>query len=418
MWKPFFDFPEATIKKFNFYFEYIVDTKTKTEKIIQHIPFIGKFVDNGKKIKNTNQPLLDVEIKENITNLIYEGNWGTSLCEFLNNFNAICNLLDNSYDIIKKSSTKLESTKNIDILQLELVKDLNSSFKRILPQHYTILQTTIDSFYHFYDKSICDYITKLNYEIQLIEKTNNPIDSYETSQYPLKEMKDQLTKMHSLDFYKEECLEFITDFKLLLQTLQNLADNSFVQKAEKSHTTLFTGTKLNIPKATITYNANKHPKPAIYAYDFYEIHEFVDISLYQLSISKNVIVKCNNCEDYFIPQSQNDEIYCDKVFKNGKTCKEIGKSKSFSQKQAQERPYDKLKKVITDRLRNNKKYKELYLDDFNNQYNLIYSKYIENPEKQNIEIHKFLTKYDMEFQKKHPLKKGKPYSSQQYWYKK
>lgn len=33
---------------------------------------------------------------------------------------------------------------------------------------------------------------------------------------------------------------------------------------------------------------------------------------------------CKNCEKLFVPTSRSDEVYCDNVFKDGKTCKEIG----------------------------------------------------------------------------------------------
>ena len=36
------------------------------------------------------------------------------------------------------------------------------------------------------------------------------------------------------------------------------------------------------------------------------------------------IKKCANCGKFFIPSSRSDEIYCNNVFKNNKTCKEIG----------------------------------------------------------------------------------------------
>ena len=43
-------------------------------------------------------------------------------------------------------------------------------------------------------------------------------------------------------------------------------------------------------------------------------------------IKKNniVIKRCENCGKYFIPQNRSDEKYCDKIFKNNKTCKEVG----------------------------------------------------------------------------------------------
>lgn len=35
-------------------------------------------------------------------------------------------------------------------------------------------------------------------------------------------------------------------------------------------------------------------------------------------------VKCQNCGKLFFPHSRSDEIYCNSIFRNGKTCKELG----------------------------------------------------------------------------------------------
>lgn len=50
------------------------------------------------------------------------------------------------------------------------------------------------------------------------------------------------------------------------------------------------------------------------------------VNMAALSILKNEVVihKCRNCGDYFIPASRSDELYCNKILENGKTCKTIG----------------------------------------------------------------------------------------------
>ncbi|MCL2298949.1 MAG: DUF6076 domain-containing protein [Firmicutes bacterium] len=44
----------------------------------------------------------------------------------------------------------------------------------------------------------------------------------------------------------------------------------------------------------------------------------------QLLKEKKMINLCKNCGKYFLPTSRSDEIYCDNIFKNGKTCKQLG----------------------------------------------------------------------------------------------
>jgi hypothetical protein len=48
---------------------------------------------------------------------------------------------------------------------------------------------------------------------------------------------------------------------------------------------------------------------------------FTIAKLYNNGASIN---KCHNCGKYFVPLTRNDEIYCDNVFNNGRTCKQTG----------------------------------------------------------------------------------------------
>lgn len=36
------------------------------------------------------------------------------------------------------------------------------------------------------------------------------------------------------------------------------------------------------------------------------------------------ILECENCGDFFLPKTRNDEKYCDKIHENGRTCKDMG----------------------------------------------------------------------------------------------
>ena len=38
------------------------------------------------------------------------------------------------------------------------------------------------------------------------------------------------------------------------------------------------------------------------------------------------IKQCSNCSRFFIPDKRSDEIYCNRIYRNGKTCKELGYS--------------------------------------------------------------------------------------------
>ena len=41
-------------------------------------------------------------------------------------------------------------------------------------------------------------------------------------------------------------------------------------------------------------------------------------------IENIVIKKCKNCGKFFVPDNRIDEIYCNNIYENNKTCKEVG----------------------------------------------------------------------------------------------
>lgn len=63
--------------------------------------------------------------------------------------------------------------------------------------------------------------------------------------------------------------------------------------------------------------------------DFGESYEISDIDTFCLFLIVKLlkdgvnIKKCENCSDYFVPKTMN-EIYCDKIYPNGRTCKLMG----------------------------------------------------------------------------------------------
>ena len=52
-----------------------------------------------------------------------------------------------------------------------------------------------------------------------------------------------------------------------------------------------------------------------------------------LSLNSDIkINKCANCNKYFIPKTMHDTKYCDEIFKDNKTCKEIGRELAFKER--------------------------------------------------------------------------------------
>lgn len=61
---------------------------------------------------------------------------------------------------------------------------------------------------------------------------------------------------------------------------------------------------------------------SIYATPDYRTLIYFDIG--KIVENKILIKKCENCGKYFIPQMRSNEIYCTNIFKDSKTCRQIG----------------------------------------------------------------------------------------------
>lgn len=62
-----------------------------------------------------------------------------------------------------------------------------------------------------------------------------------------------------------------------------------------------------------------------------ELHEIIYISFKNLLLANNncKIIKCANCSNYFIPNTNHDTKYCDFLFDENKTCREIGVNNEY-----------------------------------------------------------------------------------------
>ena len=77
------------------------------------------------------------------------------------------------------------------------------------------------------------------------------------------------------------------------------------------------------------------------------------------------VIKCKNCDYYFIPKTAHKTLYCDEIFENGKTCKEYVENLAFGRNFANDpvckryrNRYKNLQKQAS--LSNNPKSKELF----------------------------------------------------------
>lgn len=94
------------------------------------------------------------------------------------------------------------------------------------------------------------------------------------------------------------------------------------------------------------------------------IGSLITLELLNLKNNNVLIKKCENCKKLFIPSNRSDEIYCDRIFKNGKTCKELGYSEKVKN-DAFKQMYTKARKTQHARIRYNNHipdYKEKHYD--------------------------------------------------------
>lgn len=67
-----------------------------------------------------------------------------------------------------------------------------------------------------------------------------------------------------------------------------------------------------------------------YSFKSFDIINILAIEFKEfLSNEKNKIRKCKNCGKYFIPKNLKETKYCSNIFKNDKTCKQIGKEIAY-----------------------------------------------------------------------------------------
>lgn len=405
MFEPLIDFPELKHTHFSKDFIFTInveDNKNIKETLIKNIPL---YLSNSD-VNDNNQ--LDITTSINKKFEIFSGELGLYLISFINKIDYLLKELHKlAYKISISSENKKDNAN--ELLVITLLYD----FKHNLSNEFEIISNTIDSIIYYLDRTIPKYGSALYEQISIYKDIEPPINSNGIKQWDIEKMKQQLKETRSIKFYKELALSFISDLINNLLKIKDLIDNSFI--SSNSNTKIYSGAKLILPPSIITYtDSNLHPIPSEYTYIFHEITDFVNICLFHISIEKKVLARCKNCTSYFIP-NKNNELYCNNLFVNNKTCKDIGAAKAFYNRQAQYRPYDKLYKIIYDRLKNNLKYKEEF-ELFKEEYNSIYAKSGKDENIINTNIHKFLTNFDRNFQKKHPIKKGRGYSSSKFWY--
>lgn len=103
-----------------------------------------------------------------------------------------------------------------------------------------------------------------------------------------------------------------------------------------------------------------------YEIDFINI--FMRLLIAKIYGAKEIILRCENCQKFFIPQSRSDEKYCNFVNEDGKTCKEIGYGNKIKTNDITKEYRRAYKNLNGKKNRYMKKYTN-FSDDIINRYN-------------------------------------------------
>ena len=106
-----------------------------------------------------------------------------------------------------------------------------------------------------------------------------------------------------------------------------------------------------------------------YCFESNDVIQSFIIDLFEMTeIESTAIKKCKNCGKFFVPDNRVDELYCNSIYENNKTCKEVGPFRT-KQKLMQEnddlRVYRNVYQKLLLRTRRNPTNTQ-YEEDFNN----------------------------------------------------
>ena len=88
-------------------------------------------------------------------------------------------------------------------------------------------------------------------------------------------------------------------------------------------------------------------------YYFWDIGDLVLFDMIEMEKRGIELKQCQNCGKYFVPESRSDEIYCNNIFKNNRTCRQIGYENKINNDEVL-REYRKIYKTQNARKQRNK----------------------------------------------------------------
>ena len=218
---------------------------------------------------------------------VEEFNLGEQLCDFINtDFNSFDNI---QFFLDKYSITFFANPCNLEIKNLFYPKDydkLINDFKKNLKELEDIKIPLKNAVEYIYNMNNLEELVKLTPSERLfvLRNSNNTLN---------------ISKL-----YNESSL------------IPNFSDREIVRKLP------FHG------EEKMAQIIAKDSKPIPYYFISKDIISTLLVELFECATINSIeIKKCKNCGKFFVPEKRSDEIYCNNIYENGKTCREIGSFK-------------------------------------------------------------------------------------------
>ena len=308
---------------------------------------------------------------------------GNIIIEILENKDFIYSITTQYIDKITSENYCNDEIHNQDIIWaylIQLQKELEESnikFFSFIDIPSIISKKFVDNFIKFsiekekYSNDIENYnLLKELLDIDNIEQNKNTLNFLRKLNNKKKEKLHALKDMKFKDFVLQELNDFLNDFKLfsfnlMLYVFKDVPmDITNKLTGEKYCNTTNTLMKIRLLQQNLNfdmfsnfYEVQCFSKIAVIENDklcidvsmeeledksnfdikiievfkFNNLIELLNLSLTKIFIKDIIIKKCNNCNNYFIPESRSDEKYCNRKSpqNSNKTCKEYGSKKTY-----------------------------------------------------------------------------------------
>ncbi|HBH94354.1 MAG TPA: hypothetical protein DDX91_01275 [Ruminococcaceae bacterium] len=158
--------------------------------------------------------------------------------------------------------------------------------------------------------------------------------------------KDMPADGHNEEYYlkaKKNILYGLTELTDINYTVNDILKNLSLGK-EIDMT--YTYTKYNHADCTHYFYMGKEFREELY---FDSLHSYFSFLIMKFLSGKHRVVRCGCCGKFFIPKTKRETLYCDRIVKNERTCKQVGPSQKHldtAKKNAVIEAFDRNKKKM------------------------------------------------------------------------